>query len=171
MQNSARGFTLIEMMITVAVLSIILAMAVPSFREAIENARLSTQVNEFVTGLNTARSEAIRTGEQIWLVAKEGDFNKGWCVRTTNDDCGSDAPAPPDLLVHAALDARLKLTDADAPEPDKPHIAFNRLGALATLADARTIEIAPKNCASGQSKRLIGINAIGRVSVSRGSCS
>ncbi|WP_341649483.1 type IV pilin protein [Thauera humireducens] len=43
MQNRNRGFTLIEMMIVVAVMSIILAMAVPSFRQAIENARLSTQ--------------------------------------------------------------------------------------------------------------------------------
>lgn len=92
MQTSARGFTLIEMMITVAVMSIILAMAVPSFREAIENARLSTQVNEFVTGLNAARAEAIRTGANVWLVAKEDDFSKGWCVRASSDDCGTASP-------------------------------------------------------------------------------
>lgn len=168
MQTSARGFTLIEMMITVAVMSIILAMAVPSFREAIENARLSTQVNEFVTALNAARAEAIRTGDSIWLVAKEDDFNKGWCVRASDDDCGSDDPAPPDLLDHPALDARLKLTDTDA--PTKPHIAFNRLGALVTPAHARTVEIAPKGCETGRTKRSIGINAIGRISVERADC-
>lgn len=121
MQTSARGFTLIEMMITVAVMSIILAMAVPSFREAIENARLSTQVNEFVTALNAARAEAIRTGRPIWLIAKEDDFNKGWCVRASDDDCGT--ASPPDLLDHPALDARLKLADTNAPPPppETPH--------------------------------------------------
>lgn len=166
MQNRNRGFTLIEMMIVVAVMSIILAMAVPSFRQAIENARLSTQVNEFATALTTARTEAIRTGGSVWLTAKDDDFNNGWCVRTSSDDCGTDDPA--DLLDHPALDTQLVLSYPAAPETSS--FAFNRLGALVTPGDATVIEIAPKGCEPGRAKRRIDINAIGRISIERDDC-
>ncbi len=169
MQTSNRGFTLIEMMIAIAVLAIILTMAMPSFREAIDNARLSTQVNEFVTAFNTARAEAIRTGGPIWLVAKGDDFNNGWCVRSGSeqDDCGSNSPS--DLLDHPALNFRLEL-GYTAGLPETHRFQFNRLGALAVPSNATTIEIAPKGCESGRTKRLIDINAIGRISVTRKDC-
>ncbi|WP_424217989.1 hypothetical protein [Thauera humireducens] len=49
----------------------------------------------------------MRTGGSVWLTAKDDDFNNGWCVRTSSDDCGTDDPA--DLLDHPALDTQLVL--------------------------------------------------------------
>ncbi len=68
------GFTLPELMVTVAVAVILLGLAVPSFRDTIIRNRLATQANELVTALNLARSEAIKRGVRV-TVCKTADPN------------------------------------------------------------------------------------------------
>ena len=58
--NRKAGFTLIELIITVALVAIIVTIGIPSFRTAILNNSRTAQVNEFVGVLNLARSEAIK---------------------------------------------------------------------------------------------------------------
>lgn len=55
-----RGFTLIELMIALAVAAIILVFAVPSFQAVINGNRLTAAANELLAGLQTARIESIR---------------------------------------------------------------------------------------------------------------
>ena len=57
-----RGFTLIELMIVVAVLAVILTLAAPSFRDLILMQRLRGVNAQLVTDLSFARSEAISRG-------------------------------------------------------------------------------------------------------------
>src|SRR5690348_1891023 len=58
--HRARGFTLVELMVTVAVAAVLLMIAVPSFNSIINANRLSTAANEIVGALNVARMEAIK---------------------------------------------------------------------------------------------------------------
>ncbi|MGQ0697386.1 MAG: GspH/FimT family pseudopilin [Panacagrimonas sp.] len=53
------GFTLIELIVTLAIAGILLAMAVPSFREMTLNNQRAARVNELVTDLTYARSQAV----------------------------------------------------------------------------------------------------------------
>lgn len=55
-----RGFTLVELMVTVAVAAILLVIAVPSFRTMLATNQLVTAANEVVGGLSEARMEAIQ---------------------------------------------------------------------------------------------------------------
>ncbi len=59
MRRLARGFTLIELMISLTVLAIILTVAVPSMATMLQNARLASAASDAVSVLNTARSYAI----------------------------------------------------------------------------------------------------------------
>lgn len=59
------GFTLIELMVTIAVAAILLAVAVPSFRHLIISNRLTTAANEVVTALTVARSESIKRNANV----------------------------------------------------------------------------------------------------------
>ena len=60
--EKARGFTLFELMITVAVAGVILTVGVPNFVGFMANNRAVNDTNDFVTSLNLGRSEAIRRG-------------------------------------------------------------------------------------------------------------
>ncbi len=66
MRRSA-GFTLIELMITVIVLSIVVTIAVPSFISLLQSNQLTGQVNQLVGALNAARTEAIKMNQHVVL--------------------------------------------------------------------------------------------------------
>lgn len=61
------GFTLIELMVTVAVVAVLVSLAMPSFTTVINNNRLTSQANELVSALQTARSEAVRRNASVTL--------------------------------------------------------------------------------------------------------
>lgn len=66
-RRAINGFTLIELMVTMAIAAIILTQAVPSFRAMIANNKITSQVNEFVTAINMGRSEAAKLNTTVIL--------------------------------------------------------------------------------------------------------
>lgn len=73
-----RGFTLIEMMVTIAVLAIIIAVAVPSFSAFLEKARLRGAADALSSQFASARVEAVRTDRTVSLLVKGEDGE--WCT-------------------------------------------------------------------------------------------
>lgn len=72
------GFTLVELMITVAVLTTVVGLAAPSFNETIRNHQVRSTANDFYTLIRYARSEAIRSGNPVQVVPLENeDWSKG----------------------------------------------------------------------------------------------
>lgn len=71
------GFTLIELMVTLAVAAIVLTIGIPSFQELVNNNRLTTGTNQLVTALNLARSEAVKRGVQV-TVRRKGITTQRW---------------------------------------------------------------------------------------------
>lgn len=80
--NRYRGFTLIELIITVAIASIVLAVGVPSFQTMMRNNRAATYTNEFMSALNFARSEAVKRGRRVVLCPSTGTGNPPTCAGT-----------------------------------------------------------------------------------------
>jgi type IV fimbrial biogenesis protein FimT len=72
-----RGFTLVELMLAIAIFAILLAIAVPSFRDASLGSRLSSIANNMIASAQLARSEAIKRNAVITLCASSNGTRAG----------------------------------------------------------------------------------------------
>lgn len=72
-----RGFTLIELMVTITVLGVLLALGLPSFVEMIQNMQVRTAAESILDGMQVARSEAVRRNAYTQFVLGPGT---GWTV-------------------------------------------------------------------------------------------
>lgn len=66
------GFTLIEVMVSLAILGILAALAAPSFTETIKRYRVNTIKDDLMASMQVARAEAIRRGKPIILIRRTG---------------------------------------------------------------------------------------------------
>jgi type IV fimbrial biogenesis protein FimT len=116
------GFTLIELMITLFIVGVLLAVGVPSMRTFMQNSQLIASTNELLSALHVARSEALKLNRKVTIcVSDDGqsclnsnDWTQGWIVFVdANDDrvgtganCSAAADVDTDCLlrVHDAID-------------------------------------------------------------------
>ena len=64
-RSLAKGFTLVELMVTISVLAVLMAVGIPSFQGVIASSRVTTATNDFMATLAQARSNAIRRGGRV----------------------------------------------------------------------------------------------------------
>ena len=94
------GFTLIEMMVTIAIAVVLLTLGVPSMKSMIERNAIANQVNAFIGSVITARSEAIKRNAPVVVCRSDNaetssspscassgtDWKGGWIVFLDRDD-------------------------------------------------------------------------------------
>ncbi|MEN1728185.1 MAG: GspH/FimT family pseudopilin [Pseudomonadota bacterium] len=85
-QQKANGFTLLELIIAIALVALLTAIAVPSFRAVIQNNRITAQTNDLLTAFQLARSEAVRRGRPVTICAADvvGGGNAPTCGTNWN---------------------------------------------------------------------------------------
>jgi type IV fimbrial biogenesis protein FimT len=97
--TAERGFTLVELLVTVAIVAILASLGGPSFIKFLDKQATTSQANEFADAVRMARSEALKRGLAVKLcrvdsptasplvcATSTGDWRNGWLVTdgTTN---------------------------------------------------------------------------------------
>ncbi|MBD9517643.1 GspH/FimT family pseudopilin [Pseudomonas sp. PDM22] len=97
------GFTLVELLFTLAILAIALSIAAPSFSELLQNQRASTATQELRNALNFARESAAHSGQPVSIAATGSDWAAGWEVFADASNSGIRTPQQLPLAAHGPL--------------------------------------------------------------------
>ena len=113
------GLTLIELIVSISILSISLGIAAPSFSNIINDNRLTTQYNELLAALALTRSEAIKRQIRVTTCQSStgnsctkdsSNWHEGWVVYTDLDTDNQIDNNETILLVHKALPAGITVS-------------------------------------------------------------
>lgn len=91
MKKQIKAFTLIELITTIAVLAILVAIAIPNMQNMVLENRLVAFSNDFSNSVSLARNEALTRRQSVSISPAEGDWSKGWevIIDDTNEVIGS----------------------------------------------------------------------------------
>ncbi|MFQ3200586.1 MAG: type IV fimbrial biogenesis protein FimT [Zhongshania sp.] len=162
-----KGFTLIELIVTVSIASVLAVVAVPSFTQFIDESRDRAVVQKLIKSLVAARSEAVVRAVPVSLSAIDGNWANGWLSWVDTDGNGSydDGEA---IQKSTAVSGGAAIT-GDRGGTAVNTIVFSRDG---FLNDAAGIVISyrtsPEYCVRD---RNISINLTGQVRVTERGCS
>lgn len=175
--RTANGFTLVELMVTIAVVAILAAIALPSFSTSIRNTRLASATNEFIAAVNLARSEAVRSNRTGQVCASPDgascgtDWSQGWIVWAD-----ADADNTPDAGEIRRHQQALNGMTATSPA-NRTSFRFSARGECTNClgeafgAGATDFQLRATPCASGQQHiRSLRVLRTGAVSFTREAC-
>jgi len=152
------GFTLVELMITIAMAAILVTVAVPGFQGFVLNNRMTGNANDMIATLGYARSEAVKRAADVTVCASNdgescsGTWTAGWVVLDNADNV---------LRAQEAPGGTTTLTGAGT-------IIFSANGRMTTPAAATTLTLCPgKDDIQG---RQIVIEPTGRAGVVSAAC-
>lgn len=162
------GLTLIELLIVLALATILLGVAAPAFQQTLQRLRLQAAVNDVLASLDLTRSQAIAHGGKVLMAPLEPagtDWQSGWAVFI--DQNGNRRPDAGERLLyrHDRLrdDIRItsKFTSGNAPT----YVAYNAAGRTCSAASSLTARWGTLSLKQGDHRRNIVINMLGRVRV------
>jgi type IV fimbrial biogenesis protein FimT len=163
---AAAGFTIIELMITLAVIGVLLALAAPSFSDIILSSRLSSYANDFVASTHLARSEAIKRNARVSICVSAngtscttGNWSQGWVV--FHDANNNDAIDSGEAVIErrAALIPGFSMTSSGG--------ALLRFDPAASAGTATTVTVCRKTPSVGNEERVVTLTATGRAWVDK----
>jgi type IV fimbrial biogenesis protein FimT len=107
------GFTLLELMVTLAISGIVIGFAIPGMNQFIKNDRLTSFRNELFTALQYARSTSVQRNQPVIVCVSSnqtsctaGTFQDGWIVGIDLDDSGTIDNANELLKVQQSIKAK-----------------------------------------------------------------
>jgi type IV fimbrial biogenesis protein FimT len=164
----SRGFTLIELMVTLTILAVLTVVAAPSFNEALLGNRLAGVVNSFVASAQLARGEAIKRNSTVRLCrsadgascATTGTWQQGWIVFHDANNDGIVNNGETILQVQQAAPAGYHFTTTSSGAPYS--LKFQSMGGT---ADSATLVLCRATPTPGKQERTIKLTATGRASV------
>lgn len=87
MRRLSGGFTLVELLVVMALIAILAAIGVPSYQSIVNSNRITAEINGLVTHLQYARAEAVKRGQNVTVTSNNGNnWEGGWVVADANNN-------------------------------------------------------------------------------------
>lgn len=162
--KTQQAFTLIELMIAVAVVAILAMVALPNMRHMLINNRMTSKTNDFISAINYARTEAItNTNRNLQIQPSDypnnEDWSNGWQIVDDSSDNGWQTVDDDEILKIFEYNGdkiMIKQTDGEC-STNNPSICYKARGRIQT---SYTFQICSEE---HQSAKVLTIGRIGRV--------
>jgi type IV fimbrial biogenesis protein FimT len=167
--DTSRGFTLMELLVTMAIAALFATLVVPSFRAMAANQALSSAASELMSSALQARSSALKFNRRVLVQPQSGsDWRTGWIIYADVDknaayDSGTDtllATSPP-LSSDIAVGS---LTGSGESQASISVIAYDPDGFIAMIGTSRDGTILLSSSYTGRQKYVV-VSRIGRVRI------
>ncbi|WP_148717413.1 GspH/FimT family pseudopilin [Chitinolyticbacter meiyuanensis] len=167
------GFTLIEAMIVIALISIILSIAAPSLRNMMQDSRLASASEEMLTSMMLARTEAIKRNARVMLcnssdpaatsascVTSSPDWKTGWLVFVDKDADNTFSTGDEILRVVNVVEKVGSIAPSDT---TLTNVRFR------SVLNQASKDVSFTFCTSGQRSRVVTLDKTSRVNRTIGS--
>ena len=158
----ARGFTLVELMVTLAVIAILAVIAMPSMTALINNSRLNGQAEELVASIQLARAEAVRRNARVTVCPSTNGTtctaNTAWSSWIIHGMDNTASPPVDDIIRGASANAGIQVSGPAA------GIVFRPSGLIDSQA---SITACMPTSQPSQNQRVLTVMISGVVSTSK----
>lgn len=165
-RTAAGGFTIIELLVTMSIVAVLMAIGVPSFRYVTNSNRIASEINGLLGDLQFARSEAIKDGRTVTVcVSANGtscsnatSWHSGWIVFSDPTNVGTVDTGEVVLRVQAPFSG----TDTFNASNNVKAVTFNREGYAVGIASGTLITLQDATATSGWT-RCLSVNLVGQI--------
>ena len=161
-----RGFTLIELMVTLVVLVVLLGVGIPSFNNWVVSTRMDTATMNLAGILKQARSEAVSRQSVITLAPKAGGWTEGLTMYTDTDAGGNTAYSAANDTLIKDLEFSMGGISASTSTNAAAYISFTSGGLL--NEGNNSVEIVLCDSTEEEGGSSITVNPVGRTSIVKG---
>ncbi|WP_229448220.1 GspH/FimT family pseudopilin [Massilia sp. CF038] len=163
-----RGFSLLELLIALAIGAVLIALALPAIRDLLLRYQLKAAVGDLVSAIDLTRSQAIARADRVLMVPLDAagkNWGGGWVVFVDAD--GDRRPGPDEEVIaaHAPLADSLLFSTNFTSNKAPYYIAFNSAGRGCSATSSQAARWGTLSLYQGPHIRRIRINMLGRVRV------